>query len=277
MSIESQCFNKSVDDWIALQRTPKGRLKYAITQSNLRRHLPKGQVSLLDAGGGNGEDSISLASEGHSVTIVDYSTEMLENARINAERVGAQANVSLHVADLSEIPALFPPACFDVVLCHNVLQYSDDLEALLSRVISPLKSGGIVSILSVNRYAIPYRVAFKSGQLDKARNSLENRTELATTFGVDITEYVAEEIIGKLSQMDCLVEEHYGIRCIFDYWGSDELKSNPETQDEMLKLELALTDRHPYKHLARFFQVVARKQEKPLHPKINWKLPSLLA
>jgi S-adenosylmethionine-dependent methyltransferase len=259
VSIESNYFNKSVEDWIALQQTPRGRLKYAITQANLRRYLPEGPLSLLDAGGGNGRDSMWLASEGHSVTIVDYSTEMLEDARVNADRAGARAKVSLHLADLSQIPALFPLACFDVILCHNVLQYSDDLESLLSYVISPLKSGGIVSILSVNRYAIPYRVAFKSGSLDKARNSLEQHIELATTFGVNITEYVAEEIIAKLSQMDCVVEQHYGIRCIFDYWGNDDLKSNAETLDEMEKLELALSDRHPYKHLARFFQVVARK------------------
>ncbi len=257
MSIESPCFDKSVDDWIALQRTPRGRLKYAITQANLRRHLPTGPLCLLDAGGGNGHDSISLASEGHSVTIVDYSTEMLANARVNADRVGA--NVSFYQAELSQIPVLFPLDCFDVILCHNVLQYTDDFGSLLSYVIAPLKSGGIVSVLSVNRYAIPYRVAFSSGRLDKARDSLDHHTELATTFGVNISEYVAEEIMDKLSQMDCVVEQHYGIRCINDYWGDEKLKSNAETHDEMEKLELALTDRHPYKHLARFFQVVARK------------------
>jgi len=234
-------------------------LKYAITQANLRRHLPKGPFSLLDAGGGNGTDSISLASEGHSVAIVDYSTEMLENAKLNAKRVGVSSNVSLHYADLAQIPELFPSTCFDVILCHNVLQYFNDLETSLSHVITPLRSGGIVSVLSVNRYAIPYRVAFSTGSLDKARISLERRTELATTFGVEITEYVAEEIIEKLSHMGCVVEQHYGIRCIFDYWGDDDLKSTAQTQLEMEKLELALTDRHPYKHLARFFQVVARR------------------
>lgn len=259
MPIESHCFDKSLGGWIALQQTPKGRLKYAITQANLRRHLPKGPYSLLDAGGGNGTDSISLASEGHFVTIVDYSKEMLENAKLNAKRVGAASNVSLHNAHLDQIPELFPSACFDVILCHNVLQYFDDLKTSLSHVITPLKSGGIVSVLSVNRYAIPYRVAFSTGSLDKARTSLEHHTERATTFGVEINEYVAEEIIEKLSQMDCVVEQHYGIRCIFDYWGDEELKSSAQTQAEMEKLELELTDRHPYKHLARFFQVVARK------------------
>ena len=51
----------------------------------------------------------------------------------------------------------------------------------------------------------------------------------------------------------------YGIRCMFDYWGDNVRKSAPETIEQLRRLEFALTDRHPYKLLARYFQIVGRK------------------
>jgi S-adenosylmethionine-dependent methyltransferase len=60
-------FDTSMSRWADEQRTPWSQLKYIVTQANLRRHLEPGPLRILDAGGGNGFDSIPLARDGHSV------------------------------------------------------------------------------------------------------------------------------------------------------------------------------------------------------------------
>ena len=43
-----------------------------------------------------------------------------------------------------------------------------------------------------------------------------------------------------------------------DYWGDNERKSDPTVWAQIEQLEFALTDRFPYKLLARNLQVIAR-------------------
>jgi S-adenosylmethionine-dependent methyltransferase len=247
-------FDASISRWADEQRTPWSQLKYIVTQANLRRHLEPGPLRILDAGGGNGFDSIPLARDGHSVAIVDYSAAMLADvARNTTDRI------TTHAADIMNLPQIFPEPSFDVVLCHNVLQYVDDVPALLAAIVAPLKAGGLVSLISVNRYAIPYRAAFFRGDLAEAYAKLDQRSEVATIFGMTMNEYTGEEISAMLSQVGCAVDKYYGIRCICDYWGDNDRKSDPAIFAQLQELELALTDRHPYNLLARYFQIVAHK------------------
>ncbi len=186
---------------------------------------------------------------------------MLADAARNAASAHAQERVALCQAGLLALPELFPQPCFDVVLCHNVLQYVDDVPALLAAVAAPLRPGGVLSIISVNRYAMPYRAAFAQGDLAAAYDKLDQRSETAILFGATMNQYSAEEIAAMLPAAGCAAVQDYGIRCICDYWGDNQRKSDPAVFAQLERLELALADRHPYKLLARYFQVVARKGE----------------
>ena len=260
MPTPASVFDDNMDVWTAEQQTPWSRLKYTVVRSNLGRHLPSRRLRILDAGGGNGHDSLPFASEGHHVTIVDYADAMLGDAKKSAAGLRLEESLTTHRAELSDLPTLFPEPCFDVVFCHNVLQYVDDVPGLLAAVAAPLKAGGLLSILSVNRYAIPYRAAFFRGDLADAYTRLDARSELATLFGTPMTQYSANEIAALLPVTGCVVIEDYGVRCICDYWGDNQRKSDPAVFADLECLELALTDRHPYKLLARYFQVIACKQ-----------------
>jgi hypothetical protein len=41
--------------------------------------------------------------------------------------------------------------------------------------------------------------------------------------------------------------------------GDNDLKADPAVFKQLEELEFAMADRHPYKLLARYFQVIARK------------------
>jgi hypothetical protein len=59
--------------------------------------------------------------------------------------------------------------------------------------------------------------------------------------------------------MGLSVEKHYGIRCLYNYWGTNELKEDSTVYGKLKKLEMEFTDREPYKQTARQFQLIALK------------------
>lgn len=254
----SSVFDDRMARWLQEQNLPWMRLKYRLVQALLARHVGPAPQRILDAGGGNGFDSIPLAAQGHLVDLVDYSQEMLADAARQAAAAGAEGRVTLHHADVQSIPELFPDAQFDFVLCHNVLQYVADVPALLRGLIAPLKAGVLISVISINRYSIPYHLAFLRGDLAAALAQIDARGMQAAIFDAQMTNYSADEIGAMLRDAGCAVEHDYGIRCMCDYWGDNERKADPAVFAQIEGLESALADRYPYKLLARYFMVVAR-------------------
>jgi S-adenosylmethionine-dependent methyltransferase len=260
MTLLPGIFDNSISQWVEEQQQPWGRLKYKLIHANLSKHLAQeGPLRVLDAGGGNGLDTLFLAEQGHVVDLVDYSQEMLEHAAQRAAEVGLEQQIQIHEADLAELPNLFGGIQFDVVLCHHVVQYVEDVRSLLESLVALLKPGGILSLVTINRYSIPYHAAFLRRDLTEALALVGARTVRTYIFDAEMTTYSAEEIADMLMGQGCAIEGDYGIRCICDYWGNNELKSDPAILEQIERLEFALTDKFPYKLLARNLQVIARK------------------
>lgn len=259
MNTPHSVFDESIDRWIAENDLPWMKLKTEIGLSNLRKHLPHKPLHILDAGGGSGVDSISLARDGHRIDLADYSEEMLKAAKVNVAREGLADKFRFHAVDVTEIDRTFTRPRFDVILCHNVLQYVADVPCLLSMLSTVLLPGGILSLISPNRYCIPYATAFLEKDLDKALGQIGARTYQNRMFHATVTEYSAEEMRAMLPDAGLNFDAEYGIRCLSDYWGDNETKSKPEVWEKLKKLEYALTDKYPFNLLARFWQVVAHK------------------
>src|SRR6266508_3825850 len=124
-------FDQRMPQWIDEQQTPWGRLKYALTRANLQRHLGHAPLRILDAGGGNGVDAIPLAQDGHLLDLLDASPAMLAHAAASAAAAGITERMGIHEGEIIALGAQWPPATFDLVLCHNVLQYIPDAATFL--------------------------------------------------------------------------------------------------------------------------------------------------
>jgi S-adenosylmethionine-dependent methyltransferase len=259
MDPASSVFGDALENWKAEQAMPWNRLKYDLVRAHLLRHLGHATGRVLDAGGGNGLDSVPLAELGFEVDLVDSSPAMLAEAGRSAAAAGVADRVHLRHAGLDDAAAILAGQAFDVVLCHNVMQYLPDVPGVLAQLAGALKSGGVLSLVSLNRYSIPYKTAFFEGDLAKAQGQLDTRTVKVYLFDATAACYSAEEAGDLLRQAGLVVEGDYGIRCLGDYWGNNEQKLDPEVFGQLARLEAALAERHPYKLLARFFQVVARK------------------
>lgn len=112
-------------------------------------HAPrKDRLEILDVGTGPGFFPILLGEEGHSVTGIDLSENMIRFARENAGREGIQAKfVTMDCQKL-----LFPEHTFDLVVCRNITWTLDDPEAAYREWYRVLRPGGRVLIFDACWY-----------------------------------------------------------------------------------------------------------------------------
>ena len=93
---------------------------------------------ILDFGGGTGLLALSLAKQAKSVTLVDISEKMLEQACLKAERQEIK-NIQLLEQDLLANPL---DQEFDLIVVCRVLHHMPDLDAALSLFHQHLKEDG---------------------------------------------------------------------------------------------------------------------------------------
>jgi S-adenosylmethionine-dependent methyltransferase len=259
MQTSADVFDQRVEQWVAEQSQPWSKLKHRQVEVNLAKHIGPGSLRVLDAGGGIGSDSIPLAVQGHQVDLVDYSNEMLAEAARQAQQANVAEQVKTHAGSVQDLTQIFSEPQFDLALCHNVIQYVADVPALYRSLAACLHSGGLLSLICINRYSAVYRTALPQGNLKDALSQIDKRDFPGILFDATLTYWTAEEASQMLEEAGFEVEKDYGIHCISAYWGTNELKAMPANMEGLERLELALTDRYPYKLLARYFHIIARK------------------
>lgn len=93
---------------------------------------------ILDFGGGTGLLALPLPKQAKSVTLVDISEKMLEQARLKAERQDIK-NIQFLEQDLLKNPL---EQQFDLIVVCRVLHHMPDLDAALSLFHQHLKEDG---------------------------------------------------------------------------------------------------------------------------------------
>jgi S-adenosylmethionine-dependent methyltransferase len=237
---------------------PWQRVRRKVEIANLLRHVRQSGLKILDAGGGNGYPSIPLAQNGCQVVVADYSEAMITDGQRLMSELGLDQSISFVLTRLEDLSSVIHNQDFDVVLCHNVLEYVESVPVVLRSILRPLKSRGMASITCKNRYSIAYHEAFLRGDLRAAKAAI-GATETNTIFGSTARALAVDEIVKMLEDHGCVIQADYGLRCMIDYWGDNERKTEPKTLAQLEELEFALAAEYPYKLLARHFQVIAQK------------------
>jgi S-adenosylmethionine-dependent methyltransferase len=255
---EAAAFDEHLAAWRAWQAAPWGRLRYAVVAHVLARHLADlGEgLRILDIGGGDGVESVELAGQGHSVTLVDYSEVMLDVAQASA----AAAGVSVTTVR-GDVTALEPLALsgFDVALCHFVIQYVADPAAAVRAVASCVRPGGLISLIAPNAASEVLAKAVRELDFTAAAQLLAARTSYAKTFEQPVARISADAASGYLESAGCQVIGRYGARIVMDLIATDSVKYNPQTYAEIERLELDLCGTAPYRDVGRSWQLVASR------------------
>ena len=131
------------------------------------RHAPR-PSHLLDLGCGPGTDAESLAALGYTITAIDASPRMVDEARRRLRESGVADRVSVHQLGLDALDAL-PPASTDTAYSNfGPLNCVEDLDATAGAIARRLRAGGIV-VASVIGRICPWEIGVYAMRGDLAR------------------------------------------------------------------------------------------------------------
>lgn len=255
-------FESGVPQWKEEQQTLRVRLRRHLSNDFLMRHISTlNGVRVLDAGGGSGLASLPLAKSGAIVDVVDRSTAMLLDLQSTAEANTVQERITSHLSDIRGIDKLFDRDTFDLLICHNVIQYSPAWEALLRSMITPLKSGGLFSLVVRNWYAEPYRIEVDAHGKEELPTLLERVRGPSKVFDADVLFFSAAFLQTWLREQGFNILADYGLLCRQDPQTLPDGDGNEQLLlEKLFALESAMGARLPYKQTARYLQIIAQKQ-----------------
>jgi S-adenosylmethionine-dependent methyltransferase len=259
-------FGGRTGEWASWQASPWGRLRYDVVRETTARAVAAlpGRLRLIDVGGGDGADSLPLAEAGHDVTVLDVAPELLVQAQGAADARGIGHDVRVVCADLDDLvrglgaSRLGP---FDVVLCHNVLQYRADVPATVRFLTGLARPGGVVSVMAPNPAMDVLSAAVRRLDPVGARDLLDSPTVHGATFDHEMRRLEVAEVEQALTDAGCVVERRFGIRCLMDLIADDGIKTDAGFYEQLLELELLVCEREPYWRTARFWQLTARRAD----------------
>ena len=203
---------------------------------------------ILDFGSGEGITANHYARN-NDVVAIEPSEEMLVNRWADFEYRQIQGDIS----KLSE----FEDNCFDVILCHNVLEYTEDKKRVLAELYRVLKPHGMLSIVKHNRAGRVMQMAVLLDDLEKANDLLDGKNSTASKFGV-IRYYEDEMISGwvpGLKKSDC-----FGIRTFWDLQQNQEKHDTEEWQSRMMQLEMRVSQMEEYRKISFFHHLLFSKE-----------------
>jgi S-adenosylmethionine-dependent methyltransferase len=266
MKADTESRFESAQEYAAYLQTPEGRLRLDLAWSNLQPFLPSpsagNNLKALDIGGGTGAMALKLAGVGFDVTVLDKSQAMLAMAESAAAQAGLSHRISMILGDVANLHtgeyAKLEPASFAVIVCHNLLEFVDDVQAILGeikRLINP--ASGIVSILVRNRAGEVLKAGIKSGDLDQSAKNLIAETVVESLYGGEARLFNSRDLRDSLSheRLDTIAER--GVRVMSDYLPA------PLFQDDagyarVLAFEQRLAEKTEFAAIARYTQLLAR-------------------
>lgn len=205
-------------------------------------------MRILDFGSGEGETAAHLALC-NDVTAVEPWKEMLAN-RVAGDYTQLRGGIELVKA--------MPEKSFDMVVCHNVLEYVDDKEAYLRELARVVKPGGLLSLVKHNRPGRVMQMTVLLNDFAMAGNLLDGSNGTTSKFG-DIRYYGDEDALRWLPGFAC--EKLWGARTFWDLQQKQECHTDPAWQKKMLALEERVSTIPEYRNIAFFHHLLLRKSE----------------
>ncbi|HID63929.1 MAG TPA: methyltransferase domain-containing protein [Anaerolineae bacterium] len=241
------------------QQSAAGRLRYELAQHNLENlHDLSHPLQALDAAGGNGMNTEFLLRQGHTVTLLDSDPEMLQQAHRRLAELNLLERCQLVKGTLEGITELLPAGQFDLILCHHVLEYTDDGLSILKALQKVAAPAGELSLITLNPVSEVIRAIVFRRDPALARSKLTDLSYDARWFG-QATLYPLEQITAWAGQSGWSLRDFRAIRVLADYIPEEELTRDRER--DLIRLEKELAGLEPYRRFGRYIQFCFKKQD----------------
>jgi S-adenosylmethionine-dependent methyltransferase len=254
-------FDSDAGRYAAYLETPEGRLRAELAFLGLQDALPGASLNetlrALDVGCGTGATAIRLAHLGIHVTLLDSSSSMLELAQRAADESGVGDRISLQSGDVSELAQYFHAHAFDIIVCHNVLEFIEDPHTVLRSIARLMKpASAMLSLLVRNQAGEVLKAALQSGDLLTAENNLSAEWGQESLYQGRVRFFTPEALEALLEEASLEVDERRGVRIVSDYLPSNISRS--AEYERILSLERKLANRSEFFAMARYLHYLVR-------------------
>lgn len=235
--------NDELQNYLDNTKKPWGELFYKIIWEQLSDF---NKLKILDFGSGLGITADYLARN-NEVTAIEPDEKMI-NLREHTN------NYKQLIGGIDRLRELKSNS-FDVIVCHNVLEYTDERIEIMQEFLRILKNDGILSIVKHNKCGrIMQKVVFENN-IDQALSLLNGGELEIINFG-KINYYSNEELLNWAKNFK--VEKILGVRTFFGLQHND-VKSELNWQSKMLEIEMKVSDIESYKNISFFNHIILKK------------------
>ena len=237
----------TINDYRKMVEQPWGKMFYELIYKQL--NIPdERKLRILDFGAGFCITANHYARN-HEVIAIEPNEEMY-SLRVE------ENEYTLSTQGLDYLKTL-PDNSIDLVLCHNVLEYVENRDAVLKQLVRVVKPEGILSVIKHNLFGRVMGSAVL-GDNPQAALDLLNEVSEDSMFG-NRSVYSNESLVEALSQ-EMSLSDSYGIRTFFGLSSNNEIKSTNEWYQPMLELEIKASAMEEFKKIAFFNHLIFKKK-----------------
>ena len=201
---------------------------------------------ILEFGCGSGFMGAHYAEQNTVIGMDPDEQTLLQNTYDGVEQICGDITCLSEYADRS----------FDIILCHNVLEYASERAQIMKEFQRLLKDGGLLSVLKHNRSGRVMQMAVLLNNFEHANALLDGRNGAAERYG-QISYYEDEDLVKWAPGLQ--IEKVFGIRTFWDLQQDQKIQKEEEWQREMMKLEQRVSDVEEYRNIAFFHHILLRK------------------
>lgn len=242
--------NAELQNYLNNIHTPWGQLFYRLVWGQIPEMENK---RILDFGSGFGITANHFAKN-NEVYAVEPNADMVQMG----ERTHPYRQI---VGDIRQLEQ-FPAGYFDLVICHNVLEYAPERKELLREFCRLLPSEGILSVVKHNHPGrIMQKVVFEN-RLEEALSLIDGEPLHVMNFG-QIHYYTLQDMMQWIPENTLRVDSLLGIRTFWGLQQNNEVKYSLDWQEKMLALERKVCDKEAYRSIAFFHHILLGRTGTP--------------
>jgi S-adenosylmethionine-dependent methyltransferase len=237
----------------------KGEIRRQVIWRDLLQQLPelnrrtKKPLRILDIGGGLGQFTTELAQAGHLLVFNDLSEAMMIRAQRRAHEVGVADRVQWLAGPYQKLDEHIDEA-FDLILCHAVIEWLAQPEALIPALTQWLKSGALLSLCCYNPVSKIYRNLIRGNfrWVQQQAETLSDNGSLTPNFPSS-----TEDIKNWLGNAGLTILQQSGIRVFSDY--VVDRRGGNDNPAAVVEMELLYSNQSPYREMGRYQHFMAQK------------------
>lgn len=203
---------------------------------------------ILDFGSGIGVTANYLA-EYNDVTAIELDEDSVKERWAD--------NLYTQIIGCTKELRKFADETFDMIICHNVLEYAEDRAEIVKEFTRILKSDGKISIVKHNRAGRVMQMVVLLNDFEHAHSLLDDNDGMASRYGA--IRYYEDTDIEKWCPELAIIKT-LGIRTFWDMQQNQEIHKDAGWQNKMVEIEMRVSNLDGYKDIAFFHHLMIEKR-----------------